>query len=169
MPIFNTRYALLLGGNLGDVRQAFAAARLALSDSGHIDIVHESRIYASEAWGFSGPDFLNVVLTVDSDWSPETMLSSTQQIEKDLGRKAKTSSSYESRPVDIDLLFAVDIPSGKMIVRRSRHLSLPHPRITLRRFTLLPLAEFWASRSIRRHPVSYWLDHCPDSGRVWLP
>jgi 2-amino-4-hydroxy-6-hydroxymethyldihydropteridine diphosphokinase len=73
-------------------------------------------------------------------------------IEKDLGRertglngKSSESRIYHSRPIDIDLIFYDDL------VVDTHELTLPHPRMHLRRFVLEPLTEIIPTY---RHPVT---------------
>jgi 2-amino-4-hydroxy-6-hydroxymethyldihydropteridine diphosphokinase len=63
------------------------------------------------------------------------MLKSIHEIETDLGRIRKKKAEYQSRTIDIDILFYDD-----EIIDRT-DLTIPHPRLHLRRFTLKPLAE----------------------------
>ncbi len=97
----------------------------------------QSSIYQAAPWGFSsGTDFYNMVLSVSSTLSPEELIDACLNIEKKAGRvKKNQQSKYESRPMDIDILFydAVELTSTK--------LTIPHPRIAERRFVLEPLKE----------------------------
>ena len=82
----------------------------------------------------NSPDFYNTVLEIIYEGSPSQLLSKTQQIEKQLGRPEKMILN-EPRIIDIDILYFDDI------VIESNYLSIPHSRITERRFVLEPLAE----------------------------
>ena len=158
------RYLLLLGGNLGDVRGAFATAIDMLENLGHVACV--SALYGSHAWGFEADEpFTNQVVELVSNLAPLDMLDNTQHIERSLGRTEKSSGGvYHSRPIDIDLLYC-----NSMVVSSPR-LTLPHPRLHLRRFTLVPLAEKWP---LWQHPLlslssQQLLSQCPDKGEVWM-
>ena len=64
------------------------------------------------------------------------MLDRTQQIERQLGRKQKSSlGNYQDRPIDIDLLLY------DSLVLDTERLTLPHPLLHRRAFVLDPLAE----------------------------
>ena len=62
------------------------------------------------------------------------ILQTCLQIEVDIGRK-RTTQVYGARRIDIDVLFVNDE------VMDTESLVLPHPRLHLRKFTLLPLLE----------------------------
>lgn len=125
---------LLLGGNLGDVFSTFQKVKELLSQIGTISKV--SQIYQSAPWGFKADSqFLNQVLVLQTTLNPEQVLIETLSIEVKLGRKRNQSSNYESRVIDIDLLFFNDL------ILETENLILPHPRLHLRKFCLIPLIE----------------------------
>lgn len=111
-------------------------------------VVAASRIYETEPWGVFDtpqPDFLNRGLLVETDMTAHEVLHEALEIEAGLGRVRKEGSSlYSSRPMDIDLIFYNDE------VIESPDLTIPHPRMHLRRFVLEPLAEIMPDY---RHPV----------------
>jgi 2-amino-4-hydroxy-6-hydroxymethyldihydropteridine diphosphokinase len=125
---------LLLGANLGDPRQTFAEAQQQLTKQvGPIEAA--SALYESEAWGVAEaqPTYLNQVLRLGTWLTPEAVLARTQAIELALGRTR--TYRYAARLIDIDLLFYDDL------VLQTPALTLPHPLLHLRKFTLDPLAE----------------------------
>ncbi|HRF27393.1 MAG TPA: 2-amino-4-hydroxy-6-hydroxymethyldihydropteridine diphosphokinase, partial [Ferruginibacter sp.] len=65
------------------------------------------------------------------------------QIESDMGRVRTTRNA--ARVIDIDILFFDDL------ISREPRLQIPHPRIEMRRFTLIPLVEI---APMLKHPVS---------------
>jgi len=82
------------------------------------------------------PLFVNAAVafeTLDAE-TPESLLSSLQELEREFGRRPKRVLN-EPRPLDLDL-----IAFGNEI-RTSPQLTLPHPRAPLRRFVLEPLNE----------------------------
>lgn len=127
---------LLLGANLGDpLAQLHSAAAEVRSRIGSIQ--QESCIYASEAWGLlDQPPFLNQVLEVDTELTALSVLDRIQEIEHDLGRRRL--EKWGARLIDIDILYYND-----QIIQHER-LSIPHPYISQRKFTLIPLAEIAA-------------------------
>lgn len=127
---------LSLGSNLGDRLRLIQEAVAALTDEAG-PVTALSSLYETEPWGFSSPHrFLNVALALETTLSPETLLAVTQRIERDLGRTHKSvDGRYADRTIDIDLLFVGDA------VLDTPALTLPHPRLHLRRFVLEPLCE----------------------------
>jgi 2-amino-4-hydroxy-6-hydroxymethyldihydropteridine diphosphokinase len=127
------------------------------------EVVETSAMYESEPWGFeSESSFLNQVAELDTMLLPEEVLMQTQSIEKYLGRKQKSTNGYSSRPIDIDILFfddlAISLPE----------LTIPHPRIQERMFTLLPLSEKWEElqHPVLNKSVKQMLKECTDKGWV---
>ncbi len=140
-----SKLILLLGGNQGDVEKQFVQAESEISKKIG-SVLNSSALYESEPWGFDAEElFLNKVLVVETQLSPFEVLEITQQIEILIGRKEKTSSSgYSSRMIDIDILFYDNL------IINTDNLTIPHPRLHLRNFTLLPLAEICPDLE---HPV----------------
>lgn len=98
-------------------------------------VLKTSEIYESAPWGFEDKtSFLNQVLLVNSELTAEEILKTILEIEMEMGR-IRRSTSYASRNIDIDILYF-----GEEIYEQE-FLKVPHPRLHLRRFTLIPLAE----------------------------
>ena len=98
-------------------------------------ILQSSNIYESEAIGFKADtSFLNKVIFIETKFTALNILNNIHIIENRLGR-VRNSLGYTSRTLDIDILYFNDdiINSGL--------LTVPHPRLHERRFTLLPLKE----------------------------
>jgi len=128
---------LLLGSNLGDREALLTEAQVLIGrDCGQI--VKASKIYETEPWGFySLTTFLNQALLIDTLLSPEILLVRCLAIETHLGRERQMFSieTYCSRKIDIDILFY------ESLICQTPDLSLPHPRLHLRKFVLEPLAD----------------------------
>ncbi|MRS60969.1 2-amino-4-hydroxy-6-hydroxymethyldihydropteridine diphosphokinase [Larkinella terrae] len=151
---------LLLGANLGDREATLQRALEAIQvDLG--PVLQQSALYETAAWGVTDqPAFLNQVLKVLSVFPAEEMLEKTQAIENRLGRVRR--EKWGSRVIDIDLLYVDET------VLNSETLTVPHPFLHERRFTLVPLAEI-APEFV--HPVFHktnrqLLAECPDLGAV---
>jgi len=127
-PIF-----ILLGSNLGDRQKNLDQARQEISRSVG-DIITTSATYKTAAWGNKQqPDFFNQVIEIRSSHDPNKLISDTQLIEEKMGRIRK--EKWGPRIIDIDILFYGDI------VISNEKITIPHPEIPNRRFTLLPLSE----------------------------
>ncbi len=99
-------------------------------------IISLSSIYESEAVGFSSEvTFYNMCLELETKLTPGHLLQKTQEIELAIGRKNKTIDTYESRKIDIDIIFY----SNERIETES--LSVPHMQYMNRKFVLMPLCE----------------------------
>jgi 2-amino-4-hydroxy-6-hydroxymethyldihydropteridine diphosphokinase len=149
-----------LGSNLGDRAAALAGARRELAHRG-FELRAASSPYETEPVG--GPAqgwFLNQVLAGETSLSPRELLSVCLSIEDEMGRVR--GAPNDPRTIDIDLLLY-----GDRIVDEP-DLVLPHPRLHLRRFVLVPLAEL-APDAV--HPTlglraADLLKRCPDTSVV---
>lgn len=129
-----TRYAIALGSNVGQRLQHLRAAVESLSSLGSIDRV--SGLYETAPVGGPAQDpYLNAVVTVDTDLSPELLLDRLQEVENRRGRERVTR--WGPRTLDLDLIAS----SGPVVT--DPELTVPHPRTSERRFVLEPLAEVW--------------------------
>ena len=134
-----------LGTNLGDKEKNITTAVDAIVLKVG-DLILLSSFVVTKPWGFeSENDFLNAVVLVDTDFSPNELLVVTQEIEIDLGRDKKSNSTYSDRVIDIDILFY-----DRLIINQPT-LKIPHPLITERDFVLIPMTEI-APHFI--HPVN---------------
>ena len=133
----NTHMVYLgLGTNLGDKRKNLNdAIRMLENQVGEVEKV--SSVIETEPEGFRSDNmFLNAVVKVRTALSPFEILDITQDVEKSLGRKEKSSNGiYHDRVIDIDILLYDDINIS------TPRLVIPHPRMTQREFVMTPLAE----------------------------
>jgi 2-amino-4-hydroxy-6-hydroxymethyldihydropteridine diphosphokinase len=153
---------LILGGNRGNRSEIFSGAiNLLTSEIGPQIAI--SSVYESESWGFESELFLNQVIIIETQLSPVEVLRRTQQIEVQLGRVRK-SEGYEPRTLDIDLLYY------DSLVISSPDLTIPHPRISERKFVLVPLAEIAPTLKdpFTGMTVEEMLHKCADTSKVWL-
>ena len=127
---------LSLGTNLGD-KEANLKAAIEEIRKRVGEIASLSAFYASEPWGFESENsFLNAVCFVISDFSPAEILSITQDIERELGRKTKSVGGiYSDRMIDIDILLYDDLQI------HTPELTIPHPLMWERDFVMIPLRE----------------------------
>lgn len=94
----------------------------------------ESKIYKTKSEGFEGEDFLNQVICLLTEDSPDRVVATLKDIEKKIGRKDR-SEKFSDREIDIDLLLYGNYV-GKVLGK-----DIPHKDIDLYRFVLEPLAE----------------------------
>ncbi|MEQ9467082.1 MAG: 2-amino-4-hydroxy-6-hydroxymethyldihydropteridine diphosphokinase [Ekhidna sp.] len=134
---------LLLGSNLGNRLEYLREAEHLLIQKG-IQVIDESTIYETKPWGKENQGwFLNVVLQIETSKRPEELLETILGIEKELGRVRK--EKWGERSIDIDILYFHDE------VLDTEALKIPHPGISNRRFTLIPLAEMCP---LELHPIT---------------
>lgn len=154
---------LLLGSNLGD-RSYNLKRCMVLLNQYTGTIVDKSSIYETEPWGTEIPlTYLNMVVILKNELSPQKTLDSILQVEKKLGRE-RGSEKNLPRTVDVDIL----LYNNEVI--DSENLKIPHERMHLRKFVLVPLAEIAADYV---HPVfnqttCELLEKCPDVSWVKL-
>lgn len=96
-----------------------------------------SSFYETEPWGFESDNlFMNAAARVETELTAEEALAVTQEIEREMGRMAKSSGGvYTDRPIDIDLLMYGSVQMN------TPSLVLPHPLMHERLFVMQPLAE----------------------------
>ena len=154
---------VLFGSNMGDKEAIFAQACLYINNRcGRV--VKVSTAYESEPWGFEAEEwFLNRVIVLETALSPMDLLQQLLDIERELGRvRHPEIKGYTSRTADLDLLYY-----GSRIIQ-TEALTVPHPRLHLRRFALVPLCDVMPNFV---HPVfqmtqTELLQRCPDESIV---
>jgi 2-amino-4-hydroxy-6-hydroxymethyldihydropteridine diphosphokinase len=126
---------LLLGSNI-EPRVSFLKNAFSLISEKAGKPLLVSKIYESEPWGFKNNiSFLNQVIVINTYVKPQTLLNICLSIEQLLGRKRTSSKGYTSRTIDIDILYY-----GSKIIK-TNNLTIPHPLLQERKFTLMPLTE----------------------------
>lgn len=123
-----------LGTNLGDRQGHLANALRGLAADPAISIVVGSAVYGSKPVGMiEQPDFLNMVVQIETGHPPLALLSACLGIETRLGRKRR--ERWGPRIIDVDVL------TYDQLLWHDDRLILPHPRMQERSFVLTPLAE----------------------------
>lgn len=163
---------IALGSNKGDrLKHLQDAVDLLFKHIGKINII--ARVYNTPALGFEAhstpDDFLNTCVFIETQYSAEEVMLKLLSIENELGRTRHASGGYESRTIDLDVIFYDDR------VMASELITTPHPHMHKRKFVLQPLSDI-ASKVI--HPtlgksVSELLDAVDDDSaieptNVWL-
>ena len=135
-----------LGSNLGDREKKLQEAiRLIGEQVGKV--VRQSTFIETEPWGFDSDNmFMNAVILCETEHTPREVLTVTQQIERNMGRRKKSvndqsvngksvNRKYFDRPIDIDILLYDDITID------DPDLKIPHPLMHQRDFVMVPLNE----------------------------
>ena len=137
---------LSLGSNLGSRRENLQRAILALQERVG-SVVGCSAFLTTEPWGFeSEHPFLNAAVRLATALTPRQLLLVTQEIERELGRTAKSSDGiYHDRVIDIDILTYDDVVLDETFIHEGRTLTLhiPHPLMKERDFVMVPLRQIW--------------------------
>jgi 2-amino-4-hydroxy-6-hydroxymethyldihydropteridine diphosphokinase len=135
-----------LGSNLGDRRKQLAQALRKLGDDPAIAIVRGSSVYETKPVGMvDQPDFLNMVVQVETSCAPLALLSVCLGIEAGLGRERR--QRWGPRTIDLDILLYDQVKLN------DERLVLPHPRMHERSFVLSPLAEIAPELQLRGKTV----------------
>jgi 2-amino-4-hydroxy-6-hydroxymethyldihydropteridine diphosphokinase len=153
---------LLLGSNLGNRLDLLEQARALIMS--HIGVITQaSGIYETAAWGLENQQaFLNQVLTVDTTLTPEELLQQINNLEAELGRIRLVR--WGARVIDIDILYYDNL------VLQTQRLTIPHPELQNRRFTLIPLVEIAPDfvHPVLAHNNLQLLEQCADKLPVTL-
>ncbi|WP_229776715.1 2-amino-4-hydroxy-6-hydroxymethyldihydropteridine diphosphokinase [Alicyclobacillus cellulosilyticus] len=122
-----------LGSNLGDRLHHLAFAVRSLRALAAGDLVC-SAVYETKPVGWiDQPDFLNMVVRLETDRSPRSLLSALMAIEHQAGRVRTVR--FGPRTLDLDILLYADTYVC------FADLQIPHPRMWERAFVVVPLAE----------------------------
>lgn len=156
---------ILMGTNMGDrVAHLDTACKTIGEKCGNI--VKTSKLYESEPWEFDAKEwFINQIICIKTVMTAELLLKELLDIESTMGRvRTEIHNGYSSRPIDLDIIYY-----GNEVINQTE-LIIPHPRLQLRRFVLIPLCEI-APDMI--HPVykitnTKLLELCKDNSTVKL-
>ncbi|MFH2107003.1 MAG: 2-amino-4-hydroxy-6-hydroxymethyldihydropteridine diphosphokinase [Candidatus Micrarchaeota archaeon] len=131
-----------LGSNLGDRMHNLEVAVHRIEDK--CKLIKKSSIYETEPKYFANqPNFLNMVIEVETELDPYELLEFLQLDEKHLGRNKETEERNCPRIIDLDILYY------KGLEVETERLTIPHPRMTERAFVMIPLMEIAPKIKIR--------------------
>jgi 2-amino-4-hydroxy-6-hydroxymethyldihydropteridine diphosphokinase len=155
-----TRVFLGLGSNLGDRERHLRDALDSLRQRG-VAHLRPSALYETEPVGgpAQGP-YLNAVVEGLTSLSPEKLVETALDVERGLGRVRTVPNA--PRTIDVDVLLHGDA------VIETKAARVPHPRLHLRRFVLVPLAELAPDvvHPEMKQTIAELLRACPDTSRV---
>lgn len=124
-----------VGSNVGGRSDFCRRAVIALGESAGVEVDAVSSLYETSPIG--GPpqrSFVNLVVRVSTELNPRGLLQVCKRIEQTLGREP-SEIRWGPRVIDLDILTFGDEKIGEP------DLEIPHPRMTGRRFVLVPLLE----------------------------
>ncbi len=128
--------ALALGSSLGDGKAILRLATAALAVMPGLCLLRSSPLYATPpAGGVARNPFVNAVVYGRTNLPPRALLDRVKALEARLGRSV--SRRWADRTLDIDVLL-----HGETVMDDGV-LALPHPRMRVRSFVLVPLAAAW--------------------------
>ncbi|GGK73337.1 2-amino-4-hydroxy-6-hydroxymethyldihydropteridine diphosphokinase [Amphritea balenae] len=145
----NTDREVYIGRGLDALQQRFEKLEL-------------SPVYESEAVGFSGDNFFNLVAVFETDLEVGELSRTLKKIEDDNGRCRK-DPKFSGRTLDIDIL------TYDALIGEIEGVTLPRGEITENAFVLQPLADLAPKE---RHPVlaetyqQLWLDFDKDKQQL---
>ena len=153
-----------IGSNLGEKHKNCLKAIEMIGQIPGCKTIKQSDLYLTKPVGVEDQDwYVNGVITLRTDLSPQDLLHHLMSIEAKMGRVRR--ERWESRIIDLDILFF-----GQEIIYEE-NLTVPHPRLHLRRFVLIPMTQI-APDLI--HPslgltMAELSEKCPENGQVVMP
>jgi 2-amino-4-hydroxy-6-hydroxymethyldihydropteridine diphosphokinase len=125
---------ILLGTNLGD-REKNLNKAIDEIEAICIEILTKSSVFETAPWGFDSDQlFLNQVVMVETNLNAFELLDGLMKIENQMGRIRK-ETGYHSRTIDLDILYF------NSDIIQNEQLTIPHPRMHTRNFTMVPMVE----------------------------
>jgi 2-amino-4-hydroxy-6-hydroxymethyldihydropteridine diphosphokinase len=127
------KVVIALGANLGDPRKQISLAIDEIRE--YVDVKKVSKLYETAPFKVSDeqPNYINAVLSGETELQPKELMTELLKIETKLGRQRAFPKA--ARTIDIDI---IDYEGFFM---ESKELTLPHPRAFERKFVLEPWAE----------------------------
>lgn len=132
---------LSIGSNIGYRGKNIKTAMKSLALVPGVKILRESAVYETSPWGLAlQRNFLNNVVEVETELTPNALLGACLGIEAAMGRVREIKNG--PRLIDIDLLVYENATSD------TEELQLPHPRIGERAFVLVPLMDLYEDLNV---------------------
>ena len=151
---------IALGSNLDEPSEQIYKAINSIDAVDDLAVTHISSLYKTKPIGkIDQPDFINAVIEVEGDISPENLHAALQAIETQAGRIRMELN--EPRTLDLDILLIDDL------IMKTKKLTVPHPRMHQRQFVIVPLSEINQKLNIPGiGPINKILKSLPDQGVV---
>jgi dihydroneopterin aldolase/2-amino-4-hydroxy-6-hydroxymethyldihydropteridine diphosphokinase len=123
-----------LGSNIGNKSQNLETAIKHINLLENTKIIETAKFITTKPYGYENQDyFVNSVIKIETQFSPQTLLSKILEIELKMGRVRKIH--WGPRIIDIDILYYEDL------IIDDENLKIPHPEIPKREFILKSLLE----------------------------
>jgi 2-amino-4-hydroxy-6-hydroxymethyldihydropteridine diphosphokinase len=133
---------LSLGSNVGD-REANLRTAIEHLRKQKLEVRAISPVYETDPVDVEGqPKFLNLAMEIQTELFPMQLLTIAQRIEQQMGRERRVEKG--PRVIDIDIVLF-----GKFLIDSAK-LTIPHPRMHVRRFVLEPMVDIAPEL---RHPA----------------
>jgi len=137
---------IAIGSNLNNPVYQLRKAIDHLDDHKDIKLIKKSSLYQTKPIGIvNQPDFINAVIEIEYDDTPEKLINELLRIETFFGRVRDKKNG--PRILDLDILLF------NTLVIDDNNLSIPHPRMMERIFVLLPLEEIAPNIFINKMPI----------------
>lgn len=121
-----------------------------------------SPVYETEAVGFDGDDFLNLVICFETGDTVESVWSQLKNIEDAMGRD-RSMPRFSARSIDLDLL-----TYGDLVIDRDG-IQLPRHEILTNAFVLKPMSDIMGAKMHPQLKKTYhelWESMSPSAGRI---
>tara|TARA_B100001093_G_scaffold518446_1_gene603282 strand:- start:1891 stop:2400 length:510 start_codon:yes stop_codon:yes gene_type:complete len=152
-----------LGTNLGNKELNLKKAISMLEVN--CQVLKKSKIYITEPWGYSSVnEFLNMGLLITTKYNSSGLLNHIKNIENNMGRKVNPQNGYMDRLIDLDILLFNNEKST------SSELTIPHPRIAERNFSIVILQDIFQENKVPvfNKSASILLNNCKDTSKVTI-
>ena len=153
-----TRAVLALGSNLGERNDTLSEAVADLVDPPEVRLLAVSPVVQTKAVGGPAgqPDFLNMVMTVETSLPPLKLLEHCQSVENKHHRVRDVR--WGPRTLDVDIIVYGDLVSDDPV------LTLPHPRAATRAFVLYPWSLIEPAATLNGERISSLATRAADFG-----
>ncbi len=153
-----TKAVLALGSNLGERNDTLSEAVADLVDPPEVRLQAVSPVVQTKAVGGPAgqPDFLNMIITVETTLSPAELLKHCQAVENKHLRVREVR--WGARTLDVDIITYGDLTSDDPV------LTLPHPRAAERAFVLYPWSLIEPAATLGGQRISELAARAPDFG-----
>jgi len=143
-----TKVILALGSNLGERNDTLSTAVADLVDPPEVRLLGVSPVVQTKAVGGpeGQPDFLNIVMAVETTLTPLELLKHCHEIEQKHHRTREVR--WGPRTLDVDIIVFGDLASDDPV------LTIPHPRAAERAFVLYPWSLLEPHARLNGHSVA---------------